>query len=250
MPRPEYPSDEKRRKTKPAVRVHLSVLNHPRYGEVFDDPESRGIVVGIWLIAARAHVSKTSDLVSLSRADLRWITGRAQDAHAERALRACCERMAYSVQARGERVEILVRNFTKKQGFAPPTAESDSALRYASESPSPSESKSAIARSAKAALTKELTSWFDSVFVASFPENRQGTQLKSARNFVTRSLRPDEATRAEIMRHLAAWKASHDWTKDGGEYAPGLKTFFDNRYHERMPATGGNGAVSRPYTPC
>lgn len=90
-------------------------------------------------------------------------------------------------------------------------------------------------RAVKTALTHELNIWFDGTFVPAYPPHRQGTQTKSAKPYVLRTLRPDEAARAKIMRHLAAWKASYTWTKEGGRFVPGQKTFFVDGYCDHDP---------------
>lgn len=76
MSRKKYPSDEARKRQKPHVKVHLSIANHPTYGHVFADPLLRGVILGIWVIAARAHVSATNDELTLTAADVLWIPGK------------------------------------------------------------------------------------------------------------------------------------------------------------------------------
>lgn len=117
MPRPAYPSDEQRRKQRPHAKVHLSIRSHPRYGEALEDPEARGIVVGLWVLAVQYHAAQTGDEVALGLGDLVWLTGRAQRAHALGALRAVCERMNYALREDGKRVIVQVRNLQRKQGF-------------------------------------------------------------------------------------------------------------------------------------
>jgi hypothetical protein len=77
--------------------------------------------------------------------------------------------------------------------------------------------------------------WFDRILQPAYPEHRRHTQETSARNFVTRTLRPDEGKRSSIITHLEAWIVSEDWTRDGGQYVPGMRRFFENRCHERLP---------------
>jgi hypothetical protein len=134
MARPKYPSDEAR-KQRPHVKVHLSCRSHPRYGEVFEDPEARGIVCGLWLLAVQYHAAQTGDEVALGLGDLVWLTGRAQRAHALGALRAVCERMEYAVRDEGKRVLVRVRNLQRKQGFTPRATAEPPQPDYASEEP-------------------------------------------------------------------------------------------------------------------
>ena len=95
MPRPRYPSDDRRRRQRPHIKVHLSIVNHPTYGQVFGDPLMRGIVGGIWLVGARAHISATKDQLTLSRADALWITGTERMVDAIKVLTRVCKAMNY-----------------------------------------------------------------------------------------------------------------------------------------------------------
>jgi hypothetical protein len=162
MPRPRYPSDDKRIRQRPHIKVHLSVANHPRYGPVFADPFMRGIVTGIWIVGARAHISATKDELSLTNADALFITGKDRMVDAAKVLRRVCEAMNYpfrracdihsdcrkqayesptnGLRAAYEGVDvhplvvmrypcqrparwvIVVRNFSRKQGFTPHSA--------------------------------------------------------------------------------------------------------------------------------
>ena len=157
-PRPRYESDEARLKTRPHVKVHLSARNHPRYAEAFSDPETRGVIVGLWLLAGQAHAGRTDDVVTLTWSDLGWLTGRAQRAAALRVLRECCARMGYVMSAHGAReeragsahgarVSVHIRNFARKQGFVSAArgvdggASADSAsLRFRTPIPTPKDS--------------------------------------------------------------------------------------------------------------
>src|SRR5688572_7126252 len=93
--RPRYPSDDARKRQKPHVKVHLSIANHPSYGHVFADPLLRGAIIGIWVIAARAHISATNDELTLTPADILWITGKDRMVDGAKLLRRCCEAVAY-----------------------------------------------------------------------------------------------------------------------------------------------------------
>jgi hypothetical protein len=135
MARQRFPSDEARKRQKPHVKVHLSIANHPTYGHVFADPTLRGIVVGIWLIAARAHISATNDELTLTPADVLWITGKDRMVDGAKLLRRACEATAYTLRISCDRHAtcqrstcerpakwvIHVRNFSRKQGFTPQT---------------------------------------------------------------------------------------------------------------------------------
>jgi hypothetical protein len=241
MPRPSYPSDEARRKNKPAIRVHLSIANHPRYGSVFDDPEVRGMLVGLWVIAARAHVSKTGDVVSLSRGDIAWITGRAQHVHATRALNALCARMSYTMNARGERVEIHIRNFTRKQGFTPPTAERDSATPHPSESESDSAS---TPRSQSAENGHDPVEAAFEEFWAAKPAREGNSRAKAFASFVRAVEGYEEQIRGRKVSHppappeviIAGAHRWHEMTEKQGNagtrFVPMASTWLNQRRWE------------------
>lgn len=149
MPRPKYPSDDARRRQRPHVKVHLSIANHPTYGAVFADPVLRGVVVGIWVIAARAHVSATNDELTMTPADVLWITGKDRMVDGAKLLRRACEAAAYCLRIscdrhatcvrstcqRPARWVVHVRNFARKQGFTPQTPAETPRSSAASEEP-------------------------------------------------------------------------------------------------------------------
>lgn len=158
MARPKYPSDERRAKQRPHAKVHLSIRSHPRYAKVFADPEARGIVVGLWVLAVQYHAAKTGDRVTLGAGDLVWLTGRTQVAHAERALRALCARMQYPVSGDRHCLVVDVRNLKRKQGFDSALRSGDSDTPHPSEEPIPKNQRTDLAlrteRSAEGALSR------------------------------------------------------------------------------------------------
>lgn len=135
MPRPRYPSDDRRLRQRPHVKVHLSTRSHPRYGHVFEDPESRGMAWGLWLLAVQYHAARTGNEVTLGQGDLVWLTGRSQRAPALNALRTLCERLEYPMRVEGRRVVVTVRNLQRKQGFNSATPAETTRTSAASEEP-------------------------------------------------------------------------------------------------------------------
>jgi len=119
MARPRYPSDEKRARQRPHVKVHLSWMTHPHYAAAFADYEVRAIVLGVWMIAAQAHASATDDLVTLNPGLICSVTGRQQLRSALPALCRACASMQWTITRHIAGVTIHVRNFSKKQGFTP-----------------------------------------------------------------------------------------------------------------------------------
>lgn len=120
MSRPRYPSDSARRQ-RPHVKVHLSWMTHPKYAEAWRDPEIRGIIVGLWQLAAQAHASSTGGWVTLTPGLIAALTGRERAGAGLARLRCAARAMSYTVRCEAGTVSVLVRNFAKKQGFTPQT---------------------------------------------------------------------------------------------------------------------------------
>ena len=97
MPRQRYPSDEKR--SRPFVRVHLTIRNHPSYAHVFADPLMRGMWLGLLVVARAAYAGETQDRVTLSRSDVAWITGTSARYGIPR-LRKLCAALNYELEER------------------------------------------------------------------------------------------------------------------------------------------------------
>lgn len=104
------------------LKIHLTTQNHQKYAHVFADLEGRAVIWGLWLVAWRAYAGKTDNWVTLTHADLMWISGRSQVKSALKLVRTWCEVMSYSVQVHGEVVKIQIRNLAKKQGMSKLTA--------------------------------------------------------------------------------------------------------------------------------
>lgn len=144
MARPAYPSDEARRKTRPHVRVHLSITNHPRYASTLSDPETRGVIIGLWVVAARAHASKTNDEITLHRGDVGWITGRDGLRAGLARLRRACDAMSYPMRTEGGVAIVKIRNFARKQGFDSAERGADSGGANGATSPPKSDPKTDV----------------------------------------------------------------------------------------------------------
>lgn len=149
MSRPRYPSDEARLRTRPHVRVHLTVATHQKTAEVWSDLELRAMLVELWRLAREAHANKTGDRVCLTPAAVRSITGRERHHIGIVALQRLCDAMGYDLAPAGTEVSptrhgvgtgsargahgvgtggsppihraravlVTVRNFAKKQGL-------------------------------------------------------------------------------------------------------------------------------------
>jgi len=157
MARRRYQSDEVRRKQPRHVKVHTSMVGHPRYGHVYQDLELRGMWLGVLIAAFDHFAAKRDDQVWLSSKDALAITGRDQARAAwivlhrlfvamdwrvawltkgllsagsvdlaEELRRPCAASPQELRSIRGALVEV--RNFAKKQGLdsalhTPPNAE-------------------------------------------------------------------------------------------------------------------------------
>lgn len=151
MARGRFPSDEARLKIGAHVKVFLAVSSHPRYGQAWSDPETRGIIIGLWLQAGAAFAAKSGDVLFLPSSHVTWITGREKLRAGLIVLARACRAFDYPIlfHLRGERqrgwrealaelqrissevaaepqpvpsgavaASVHVRNFAIKQGFA------------------------------------------------------------------------------------------------------------------------------------
>ena len=174
MARKRYASDEER--ARPFVRVHLTIRNHPTYGAVFDDPELRGMWLGVLVVARGAHAGKTGNVVSLSVGDILWITGRQSIRDGLPALQRLCTAMRWELDGAGpayrrgrdgkltghRRHNVKVRNYERKQGLRsatpdPPIPSTDTdteeeKTRSADAPPTPSPEAIEFARKFRASL--------------------------------------------------------------------------------------------------
>ena len=135
MPRPRYPSDDRR--SRPHVKVHLTIRHHPTYCDVFQDVDLRGIVLGLWVVAMEHQAARTGNRVTLNRGDIAWVTGRHRPDAALARLRYACGAMAYPMSCHGRTVVVEVRNLQRKQGLAPQLRSGGSATPSASDSEVP-----------------------------------------------------------------------------------------------------------------
>ncbi len=142
MARQRYPSDEARLRRPSGVLIAFSILHpdpdHPEHSEVFEDPEMRGIWLGLLAVAGQAFAGRTGDRVTLSLGQLTWVTGRQGRTAAESALTRVCSRMGYEVTPlRGRSWTVHVKNLSRNQGWT--TRDSaDSVSNSADSAPPPS----------------------------------------------------------------------------------------------------------------
>lgn len=138
MARDRYPSDEKRLKTPPHVKVPLTISSDEGTAAAWDSLEQRAMLVELWRLAAVAFAGRNGGRFSLNRAGLQSVSGRSQFKVGLKLVRSLCDLLSYSVEVQGEVVSITMPNFAKEQGFhsadcgvaprTPSASESDSSL--------------------------------------------------------------------------------------------------------------------------
>jgi hypothetical protein len=234
-PRPRYPSDEARKKQKPHVKVHLSIANHPKYGHVFEDPLLRGVIVGIWLIAARAHISATNDELTLSGADILWITGKERVVDGAKLLRRACEATAYNLRVACDRHPtcprdtcerppkwvVAVRNFSRKQGFTEITPQT----------PAETPHNSALSEEPKNQGTNNsVDAEFETAW-SQYPKRAGGNSKKEALAAWRARIR-EGAKPSDLLAGLSRYtKFIRAMGKEGTEYVKQAARFFGPKDH-------------------
>ncbi len=189
-------------RTKPAVRVHLSIAHHPKTADLWSTRDGRAVLTETMRLAAERFAGKRGNRVQLLPADRLSIACTDMLCDADGLLTEVYEEVGWGVRKLGKdgrRWEVSVRNFAKKQGYG--TEESD-AIRgvprermRASESESESESESKSESNRKRGPTM-------------CPESLSEEEKIRLRKWAS----ANDFTDA----HLAyAWKAVKDWEKTG-----------------------------------
>lgn len=122
MSRPRYPSDEKRKKQRPHVKIHLSVLSHRKTVGHFDQPEFRGQFLGLMMLAAERFAARLNGELHLSLRDIKWITGRSRADHASLSMCKLLDQLEYVYSLNDVSWVIQIPKFAKKQGYGPRSA--------------------------------------------------------------------------------------------------------------------------------
>lgn len=104
-------------RTKPAVRVHLSVADHDKTAAVWSDLALRGMLVELWRQAGEKWAGKRHDQVPLKPTDRMAIACSTDLVAADSAIETLCKRMRYGLKKYPNRWVVTVRNFAKKNGF-------------------------------------------------------------------------------------------------------------------------------------
>lgn len=232
------------------LRLDLDVMSHPKISRLITRYGDRGYVslLRLWIHAAKfnqedgrfdgmsakelgaiacAPGKKPEEFIdSLATLGLLDFDGQTFGVH------RWAERQPYFATA----AERSARN-TKNaiDGWARRSRSSASADNSENQaSPSSSNSKNAI------------EDWYDREFLARYPAPRRENQRAGALAEL-RKLKPTKEKLQQIIASLELWNRSPEWTKEGGEYAPGPGKFLKGKMYERTPAVGGtngNGARS------
>lgn len=247
--RKRFESDERwndaRRQIKPHVKIHHSITNHPKTAEIWQDNDFLARLVRLLMAASEKGAAHTSDVLTLRYNELPDCMGVTRTGPArDRLVTVCCQ-LGWQLldNPKARTVQVTIRNFAKKQGLTPHGPRSNGADYAVLPSPLTTHTPKAPK---SGGVNRSALEWFDREFLPGYPELRQTTQLTSARNFVARTLRPDEKLRSAIMSRLAAWKQSPEWTKEGGKFVPGLRNFFGNGLHEKDPPDSSGSSQRSP----
>lgn len=124
-------------RTRPFVKVHLSVADHRKTSAIWADPRARGMLVELWRKACEKYAGHLGDKVMLKPTDRMEIAGTTDQQQADEAVSSLCRSMKYRLTRHPNRWEAHIRKFSKKQGFEPKELDQNSATSPASETPIP-----------------------------------------------------------------------------------------------------------------
>lgn len=104
-------------RTKPHVKIHLSVADHRKTSAVWADPKMRGMLVELWRKSGEKYAARRDNWVPLRPTDRMEIAGETDLSRADVAVKSLCSRLGYAVKRFSNRWEVEVRKFSKKQGY-------------------------------------------------------------------------------------------------------------------------------------
>jgi len=115
--RPRYPSDDKRLRQRPHVKIHLSVRTHRKTVGHFDGAEFRGQFLALMMVAAEAFAGRAGGKLHLGPADIAWISGKRRPDVASTSVQRLLNVLEYSFERRGDVIVTSIPKFSKKQGY-------------------------------------------------------------------------------------------------------------------------------------
>lgn len=104
-------------RTRPHIKVHISVADHPKTLEVWADLSMRGMLVELWRKGGEKFAGRTEDRVQLKATDRMDIAGTTDQARADQGVTELCARVGYELRKYPNRWVVRIRKFAKKQGF-------------------------------------------------------------------------------------------------------------------------------------
>lgn len=124
-------------RTRPFVKIHLSVADHRKTAAVWADPRMRGMLVELWRKACEKYAGHLGDRVMLKPTDRMEIAGTTDQREADEAVSSLCRALKYRLTRHPNRWEAHIRKFSKKQGFESKELDKNSTTTPASETPIP-----------------------------------------------------------------------------------------------------------------
>ena len=106
-------------RTKPSVRVHLSVAHHPKTAGLWATAQGRCVIVETLRLAAERFAGKRGNRIQLLPLDRLSIAVEHDLEAADAALRSVYSELGWGIREfqSGVRWEVSIRNFARKQGF-------------------------------------------------------------------------------------------------------------------------------------
>jgi hypothetical protein len=133
-------------RTKPAVRVHLSIAHHAKTSDAWATMEGRAVIVELLRLAAERFAGKTGGRVRLRPPDRLSVACVGDLTEADRTIERVCSEIGWRIDRYPNRWDVTIRNFARKQGFSDQESDTvsvrESPRTSASESESESESES------------------------------------------------------------------------------------------------------------
>lgn len=104
-------------RTKPFVKVHLGVADHPKTAAAWGDLALRAMLVELWRKAGEKYAGRRDDKVPLKPTDRMEIACSTDLCVADEAVERLCRALRYPLRKYPNRWEVQIRKFSKKQGF-------------------------------------------------------------------------------------------------------------------------------------
>lgn len=144
-------------RTRPHIKVHISVADHRKTSAVWADLAMRGMLVELWRKAGEKYAGRTADRVSLKPTDRMDIAATTNQAEADQAVTALCSALRYELRTYPNRWDVRIRKFSKKQGWRDEESQQLSEQKVQRTSASESDSESDTNTNAETKTEREKT---------------------------------------------------------------------------------------------